>query len=310
MTPETNTPPTPTPRVRAPHVLLTAAAVLLCSAFFIVENSNPAEQAALPSATENLATPSTAQYVDVRARAAFMFDATTGDILFEKNARVQLPLASLTKLMLALVVAEELPRDSVVVISDSAIARDGVSGFSVGDLWHTGDLLDFTLMTSSNDGAAALAETIGSAETLHAMNERAHTLGMEQTYFLNATGLDEDDMVLSGAYGSARDVARLLAYLLATQSGVTDATVWDSHTFYDMQGTAFLSENTNKALHNIPGLIAGKTGYTDLAGGNLAVAFEIEPGHTIVAVVLGSTIEGRFTDIANLVEMVVQKTAL
>lgn len=249
---------------------------------------------------------------DITAKSAVVLDTVTGTEFFTKNASVQLPLASLTKMMLAYVVSDYFSPNDIVSIPRSALSTEGESGFVATSTWYFQDLLDFTLMTSSNDGAVALAQNaetfMQSGDDIETkMNATAQAWGLTQTYFLNETGLDEDEVAMSGAYGSARDVAHMLARIYATDPDLLAATTQDTHTFSDTNGTAYAAENTNDALHNIPGLVAGKTGYTDLAGGNLAVAFEIEPAHPIVIVVLGSTFEGRFADVSSLVQAFISR---
>ena len=131
---------------------------------------------------------------EVRARAAIIYDITRDTILFEKNASAQLPLASLTKVLLALVAARELPADAIVLITAEALVPEGDTGFRVGERWKLQDLLDATLIPSSNDGAEALALKIGDGSVARAvsiMNIFARDIGLRNTYFLNPTGLDE-----------------------------------------------------------------------------------------------------------------------
>jgi D-alanyl-D-alanine carboxypeptidase len=124
---------------------------------------------------------------------------------------------------------------------------------------------------------------------------------MIQSYFLNGTGLDES-ATMAGAYGSAEDIARLLAYGIRSNSDVFAATARDTMVITSESGTQHRAVNTNEALNAIPALIAGKTGYTDLAGGNLAIAFDAGLERPMIIVVLGSTQDGRFEDMKTLVD--------
>jgi D-alanyl-D-alanine carboxypeptidase len=110
-------------------------------------------------------------------------------------------------------------------------------------------------------------------------------------HFANPTGLDTSSTT-AGAYGSARDMALLVSDFLRQYPVLFSATVNETT---PMKATA-------EPILDIPGLIGAKTGYTDLAGGNLVAAFDIEVGHPIVVVVLGSSREGRFTDVRNLID--------
>ena len=131
------------------------------------------------------------------------------------------------------------------------------------------------------------------------MNAKARKLGLAQTYYLNATGLDGSEQV-SGGYGSARDVAFLLAYIIKNAPHAISATRYSSVAVVSSQAS-YTAKNTNSSLPQIPGLIASKTGFTTLAGGNLAVVFDAGFNHPIAVVVLGSTREGRFRDVQKLV---------
>lgn len=243
------------------------------------------------------------------AKAAQIFDISEGKSIYSKNVEVQLPLASLTKIALALLAYEHLPMDSTITISASAIATEGESGFTAGEQWRTQDLLDFTLMTSSNDGAVVLGEAIaritGSSIT-SLLNAQAQSLNLTQTYFVNETGLDSSTL-FSGTNGSAQNMSTLFAYAYITAPEIFAATAVDEYTFYNLAGIEYEAKNTNKALRNLPGLVFGKTGFTDLAGGNLVAVVEPEPGHPFVLVVLGSTVEDRFIDIVTLARSILGK---
>ncbi len=245
----------------------------------------------------------------VTAKSAQIFDISQNKSLYSKNAQVQLPLASLTKIALALLAYEHLPMDSVITISSSAIATEGESGFTDGEQWRVQDLLDFTLMTSSNDGAVALGEAIASttgSNITSLLNAQAQALNLTQTYFVNETGLDSSTL-FSGTNGSAQNMSTLFAYAYATAPEIFAATAIDEYTFTNLEGTEYEAKNTNKALGNLPGLVFGKTGFTDLAGGNLVVVTESEPGHPFVLVILGSTTEERFVDIVTLARSILGK---
>ncbi len=247
----------------------------------------------------------------LEARGAYVYDAARDEELYAANASLQLPLASITKVMLVLTVAEALPLDSHITISREAVERGG-GGLTWGEEWVVKDLINFTLMTSSNTGAEALSEAAapliatkypeapqGSA-TVWRMNQRAQELGMHETYFLNATGLDES-VTQAGALSSARDIATLFSYILRTNRDLFAGTALQTISVSPINFEQREAHNTNYALPNIEGLIMGKTGTTDLAGGNLAIAFNATSSHPVIVVVLNSSPMGRYTDIENLV---------
>jgi D-alanyl-D-alanine carboxypeptidase len=249
------------------------------------------------------------------AKSAYVVDLKTGQVLYQQNADAQLPLASLTKIPLMLVVTSVLPSDTIVTIPPHQTPDATPVRIPAGSEWHLQDLIDFTLVPSSNEGAELLAGAANSAveaqypdaptsggdtATLWRMNSLAQQLGLTNTYFLDVTGLDLST-TQSGAYGSAKDVEKIFAYALSTSPSVFAATTQNEVERTTLEGQTLDAKNTDAALPSIPGLIMGKTGYTDLAGGNLAVAFNVGPDHTVVAIVMGSTEDGRFSDMLELV---------
>lgn len=258
-------------------------------------------------------TPNPFDAVHLEARAAIVYDVRSGKELYRLNDQERLPLASLTKLMTALVAYEDLPKESKVAITPNAIDTEGDSGLIEYDTWNLKDLLAFTLITSSNDGADALAAAAGAVSLgttsreyekidsfVDHMNERASTIGLTNTVYRNPTGLDES-AVRAGGVGTAHDVAKLLAYITDNAFGAVAASNHAVDTFSTTQGIQYRAENTNEHVDTIPGLLASKTGYTDLAGGNLAVLYDAGLNQPIAVVVLGSSIEGRFSDVDTLV---------
>ncbi len=235
------------------------------------------------------------------AKAAVVYDAKTRHILFAKDADKPLPLASLTKIMTAVTALSLIPETTLIPIGREALKQEGDSGFSLNEEWILRDLLRFMLLKSSNDAAYAVAEGSGGHQSfIAAMNAHAEKLGLIHTHFENETGLDLDT-VRPGAVGSARETALLFAEALAKFPRIFTATKWSELLLPDKDGTFRSAENTNRDTNRLPLLLASKTGFTDLAGGNLAIAFDADFGHPIIVVVQGSTAEGRFTDAETLV---------
>lgn len=247
--------------------------------------------------------------VALSARSAYVLDVYGEKVLYQKNAEQQLPLASLTKLMTALVASEIVSGDEPVPISTAAILQDGDYGLDSGERFALEELLDLTLMSSSNDGAFAIASAAGALldanepakSFVEAMNIRAKELGLKATYFRNPTGLDVSEKE-AGAYGSAKDIALLMKYILLNEPEILEKTRNDKAVFYNEAGAYHLAENTNEVINRIPGIIGSKTGYTDLSGGNLVVAFDAGFNRPVVVAVLGSTRTRRFDDVLTLVE--------
>lgn len=247
--------------------------------------------------------------IALAAESVFVWDPTTDRVLYELNPDEQLPLASVTKLMTALVTHELVATTDPIAITTEAINQDGASGLLPGESFSLQNLSDLVLLSSSNDGAYALAQTVGAllapdgdASTfVAAMNIRAEELGLTQTYFRNPTGLDitEDE---AGAYGSARDIAFLLEYILINQPGILEETAKTNTVLVNTAGATHAVQNTNQYVDDIAGIIGSKTGYTELAGGNLAVAFDAGVNRPVIIVALGSTRYGRFQDILQLTD--------
>lgn len=248
--------------------------------------------------------------VVLQAKSAIVWDVVNQKELFIKNGDVPLPLASLTKVMTAVTADSNLPNGLPVKIIRDYLEPDGDSQLIVGDTWQASDLRDFTLLTSSNDGAFALAavaenelEIVNQDPRLafiKSMNEKANEIGLNNSHFFNEHGLDRT-LDKGGAYGTARDMALLFEYTLKNHPKILEATRYQNLRFASNE-KVYSAQNTNAAVNQIPNLIASKTGYTDLAGGNLVVAFDPGLNRPIIISILGSSEEGRFEDTLKLVE--------
>jgi len=242
----------------------------------------------------------------ITAKAAIIYDPVTKQVLFAKNADVQLPLASLTKLMSADTVLSLSAPTSSVTITAADLKPEGDWGLIPGEKWNLLDLLRFGLVASSNDAMQAAAAA-APGDVIADMNKRAQQLGLTQTYFTNPTGLDVD-VETAGAYGSAHDVAVLAATFLAQYPALFEATTHSSVSMTS-HGITLTATSTDIPILDIPGLIAAKTGYTDLAGGNLVAAFDSGIDHPLIVAVLGSTVDGRFEDVKTLINAARQTLA-
>ncbi|MBV9349829.1 MAG: D-alanyl-D-alanine carboxypeptidase [Patescibacteria group bacterium] len=285
------------------YAVYAALTGLLLAAIFFLDRApaqNAPESIAQSAACKEIEFP-----VSLIAKAAYAKDLTSGTVLFEKNAEAQLPLASLTKLATAYTAFDILSPNDAISITPEDLSPEGDAGLRVGEVWKAQDLLDYTLMVSANDGIHAIAEAAAAKKNepfsafIAGMNEKARSLGLNETYFSDDTGLDISSTT-AGAFGSARDVAALLSNIVQTEPRLVEGTHYEKATFTSESGIVHHAENTSSVLEVVGGGIASKTGYTDLAGGNLAILFEPLPGRPVVAVILGSTREGRDTDMENL----------
>src|SRR3989344_1169514 len=247
----------------------------------------------------------------IEAEAAYVFDLSSNKELFAKNQEISLPLASLTKIMTAVAALRAVPETTTVSISQEDLRLEGDSGLYANEKWRLDDLLKLTLIESSNDGAEAVAGNIGKLRIkegeydtsrdafIELMNEEAEKLGLNQSRFSNPTGLDISEFE-AGAYGSGRDMALLLGYGVNNYPDVFGNTKYSSVKMESLSDLSHVAINTNKELNGIPVIIASKTGFTDLAGGNLAIVFDAGLGHMMVVVVLHSSVDGRFEDVRKL----------
>jgi D-alanyl-D-alanine carboxypeptidase (penicillin-binding protein 5/6) len=280
--------------MREGGIALIVASGVLGLFLFFPSATQPAPAVVTAVAT----TPDAFTHVPIEAAAAIVYDLATGETLYAKNADAQLPLASLTKLLTVHAALAELPPSTPVTISADATHLDMPRAFSEGQMFALDDLARLTLTASLNDGATAIAEATAAHQNL-SQNEMlasaAVALELSQTYALNGSGLDVNTGV-SGGYGSARDLARLAGALVAEAPDIAGATTRSSAQAVSEGGTLFLVKNTDPIVNTVPHILLSKTGFTDLAGGNLALVFDIGIRHPIAIVVLGSSKKARFTD--------------
>jgi D-alanyl-D-alanine carboxypeptidase (penicillin-binding protein 5/6) len=210
-------------------------------------------------------------------------DLSTGQVLYAKNANVRRPIASITKIMTALVVlAESSPGETAVVSARAARTRAVELGLVVGERISVKQLLYALLMQSSNDAAVALAEHVAGSVTafVDLMNRRAAALGLDRTRFRDPAGLDDR------GYSTARDVAAL-AQEAYTQPLFERITRTKFHKIPARSGPDRRIQNRNILLWLYPGGIGVKTGFTTPAQHCLVAAAD-RNGNRLLAVGLGS----------------------
>ncbi|HEX7651776.1 MAG TPA: hypothetical protein VF439_03620 [Candidatus Paceibacterota bacterium] len=286
-------------RRQAGAALLLGVGVLLMFTYLM-----PHPKPAAPAVTAATSTPPDAfASVPIQAHAAIVYDIPSGQVLYAKNADAQLPLASLTKLLTMYAAVKAMPADATVTITPTAIAQDGDYGLAVGEQFAFSDLARFALVGSSNDAAEAIVEAAASQKAVSDQSllaSAAAATGLSQTYAMNGTGLDLSTTE-AGAYGSAHDVALLASAFLQAAPDLARATIDTSVTVRDSSGATHTLPNTNQDVPHLPRLLLSKTGYTDLAGGNLVVIYDAGINHPVAIAVLGSTEDARFTDVDALV---------
>lgn len=217
-----------------------------------------------------------AEGLSVSAAAAVVMHES-GELLYEKNARTPMLIASTTKLMTALVACEECAADTGIVILPEDCAVEGSSMYlRAGESYTLYELLEGLLLASGNDAACAIARAVsGSVEAFaQKMNERAALLGMEHSHFVNPHGLNAEEH-----YSCALDLARLML------ACADNALLREILTLPTAEIHGLTYANHNKLLSRLPGCLGGKTGYTMAAGRCLVSCCERE-GTRLVCVTL------------------------
>ena len=223
----------------------------------------------------------------LNCRAVCLIDQDTGTVLYEKNADQQMPIASITKVMTLLLTFEaihdgRLTLDTLVPVSEHAYHMGGSQiWLEPGEQFTLDEMIKAICVSSANDAAVAVAELVGGSEQgfVQMMNDRAAELGMTNTTFHNACGLDTE-----GHLSTARDVAIMSRQILTTCPEVLHYTgIWTD----TLRGGATQLVNTNKLLRRYNGITGLKTGTTGGAGGCIS-ASATRDGLNLIAVVLGA----------------------
>lgn len=238
------------------------------------------------------------QPMSLTSPAAILAETATGTVIFEKNADERREVASITKLMTALLVLEALERkeialtDMVQVSSNAAAMKGSQALLDAGASYSVEDLLRTTIMASANDSAVALAEHLAGSEEAFAakMNARAQELGMANTCYVNATGYPQE-----GQYTTARDVCTLCCEVAKFPLYTTYSSVWLDKLTHPGGRVTDLT-NTNRLVRFYEGCDGFKTGSTDAAKYCLA-ATASKNGMRLVAIVLGTPVsQTRFNE--------------
>ena len=240
----------------------------------------------------------------VNARAALVMDAQTGEVLYSKNSNMSVPIASITKLMTAVVTADARLNMSEEITLQSidfagAGGKNSSSTLRVGDTMNRAEALLFALMKSENPAAAALARTYpgGRPAFIAAMNAKAKQLGMSSTRYAESTGLDPHNI------SSARDLGILVSaasqYGLIRQFSTTPA--YDFNLGYRM----LKSNNTNALVRNGGWNInLSKTGYINEAGRCVVMHTTVNSRPAVVVLLGASSSQARTNDATNLLNWV------
>ncbi len=238
----------------------------------------------------------------IAANAAYLWDITDNEVLFEKAADTHYANASTTKMLTAILALEHLKPNTVVQFSAEAASRIPTKLWAnAGETFYMQDLLYSLLVPSHNDTAVALAEAVSGSEAAFAklMNKKAVSLGCTHTSFVTASGLDVEG---KDHGSSARDLALILRHGMQ-KALFLDAIRTSSKTIQSLNlGRTFQLATTSPEFRQMAGAIGGKTGYTRKAGYCFAGCFE-RSGHKFIVVTLGSASSAaRWQDIAALMQ--------
>ena len=228
--------------------------------------------------------------LEVNGKSALLMDVQTGTVLYEHNPHERLSPASVTKIMTMLLIMEavdegKITLEDMVTASEAAAAKGGSQIYlKVGETMSVSDMLKSIAVSSANDCACAMAEHIAGSEAafVDRMNSRAQELGMNDTHFVNCTGLD-DSPEAENHKTSAQDIAIMSRQLLKYHPKIRDfTTIWMD----TVRNGAFGLSNTNKMIRFYSGATGLKTGFTSGAGYCLSATAKRD-GLELIAVVMG-----------------------
>lgn len=244
----------------------------------------------------------------VKARSALVIkisDDGEQTIIFDQNSGAKMPIASLTKLMTAVVSFDNQPFSQKIKVSRSMIPKEWSNGdLKIGEKIMVRELLKMALVESSNDAANILAEISGRKEFIEMMNLKVKEIGLRSTNFSTPTGLE-----MENNFSSARDMVNLTIFILNEYPLILDISAQPSVVVLSENGEPHhLAFNTNELLNSFGSIagkkiVGGKTGYTDEAGGCIILVLEDNDGNYFVNVILGAdSHESRFSEMKKLIE--------
>jgi D-alanyl-D-alanine carboxypeptidase len=231
---------------------------------------------------------------EINAESAITVESNLSEsdkVLFSKNSDVQLPIASLTKLMTAIVVLENYNLSEIITVGEISDAQDPMKqDVKLGDKMPVESFLDIMLVKSSNKAAYALAEAIGEPNFVSLMNKKAKEIGLANTYFADPTGLSAQNI------STASDLSKLAKYILKNYTKISDISRTKEITVPNFGKV----ENTNELLGEIPEIVCGKTGFTTQAKGCLLLVINNPKNNGyLINIILGA--DDRFLEMKKLI---------
>jgi D-alanyl-D-alanine carboxypeptidase len=233
--------------------------------------------------TNNSSTTSTTSSIPAFTSQAYMVaDLATGNVAAGSNITKRWPTASLTKLMTATLVLDQLSASTTITITPQMFAIDpSEHTLVIGDTYTVEDLLHVMLMPSSNVAAQAMADYIGQAQFMNEMNARAQQWGMTDTYFADPSGIS------AANESSANDLLTLAQHIYNNYPDILALTNTPVTTITELNSGKRITVRSINQFAGTPGFIGGKTGNTPQAGGNLLSIFNYE-GDPVFITVLGA----------------------
>jgi D-alanyl-D-alanine carboxypeptidase len=226
----------------------------------------------------------------LQARSLIVANLDTKEIYVSKHPDVFVNIASLSKLMTAIVAIDNLDLNKIITVSNRAIETSGSGDhLQVGEQFTVKNLLSDLLVFSSNDAAVALSEGVGYNRFIGLMNQKAKEIGLKETAFFDATGLDE-----RGNFSNASDLLALVDYVYKNYPLIGITSRLPSLSFKSISGIEHNVINTDELIDKISGLWLSKTGTTDNAGECLILVYRLNNGQTVTSIILGSI--DRFAD--------------
>jgi D-alanyl-D-alanine carboxypeptidase len=233
---------------------------------------------------------------EINAESAISVESNLQDInkiIFEKDSNIQLPIASLTKLMTAVVVLDNYNLSDTAVVDKIADSQDPIKqDVKLGDVMPVENFLDIMLVGSSNKSAYTLSESIGEQKFVGLMNQKAKDLGLQNTLFVDPTGLSSQDV------STASDLTKLAEYILKNKNYSKIAEISGVKEF-SVPGFGEVT-NTDELLGEIPEIVCSKTGFTEAAKGCLLLVVNNPKNNDyLINVILGA--DNRFSEMEKLI---------
>ncbi len=240
--------------------------------------------------------------ISTSSESAYLADAMTGTVIYKKNEQKKMPIASMCKIMTLLLCFEsidnnDLKLDETITISDTAAGMGGSQVFlETNGQYPLFELIKSVVVASANDASVALAERISGSEDafVSLMNKRAKELNMNNTCFVNCTGLPKDEQ-----YSCAEDVYKMFSELLTHKEYFKFSRIWTDVVIHPKNRKTEIA-NTNKLIRFYEGCDCGKTGYTSEAGHCLVASAHRNGMRLISVVIKAPDSKTRFKDVSSM----------